>query len=64
MRVPREAQAQRYLKAIRQNMEKLEALLNEPQAVGQEPRPQDRRTELLSISTSWAWWTSTGSFAC
>ena len=47
MRVPREAQAQRYLKAIRQNMEKLEALLNEPQAVGQEPRPQDRRTELL-----------------
>ena len=47
MRVPREAQAQRYLKAIRQNMEKLEALLNEPQAVGQESRPQDRRTELL-----------------
>ena len=47
MRVSREAQAQRYLKAIRQNLEKLESLLKEPQPLGPEPRPHDRRTELL-----------------
>ena len=47
MRVSREAQAQRHLKAIRQNLEKLESLLKEPQPLGPEPRPQDRRTELL-----------------
>ena len=47
MRVPREAQAQRYLTTIRQNLERLEALLKEPQPLGVESKPQDRRTELL-----------------
>ena len=47
MKVPREALTQRYLKAIRRNIDKLEVLLNKPQASALKPRLQDRRTELL-----------------
>ena len=38
---------QRYLKAIRGNLEKLEKSFNEGVRGGSEPKPQDRRTELL-----------------
>ena len=47
MRVPRDAQTQRYLRAIRQSLEKLETLLKEPQVLSSESGPTDRRTELL-----------------
>jgi len=47
MRVPRESQVKKYIKTIRQNLERLEALLKEPQPINLDPRPQDRRTELL-----------------
>ena len=45
MTTPREIQ--RYIKAIRGNLEKLEKSLNEGVRSGSEPKPQDRRTELL-----------------
>lgn len=47
MRIPRESQVKKYIKTIRQNLERLEALLKEPQPINLDPRPQDRRTELL-----------------
>ena len=45
MTTPREIQ--RYIKAIRGNLEKLEKSINEGVRSGSEPKPQDRRTELL-----------------
>ena len=47
MRVPKEAQAIRYIKSIKQNLAKLETLIQEPQTTQPNPKPLDKRTEVL-----------------
>ncbi len=40
-------ETQRYLRSLRNNLERLEVSLRESASTGTETRPQDRRTELL-----------------
>lgn len=47
MRVPKEAQAIRYIKSIKQNLAKLESLVQELQTTQPNPKLLDKRTEVL-----------------